>query len=425
MLVLWCFKLKAQEVLTLQQAIEIALKNNYDITIARNEALITDNNATLGNAGALPRFDFILNQNNSILDSKQNYSNGTEVNKTGAKGHNLNAVVQLTWTLFDGFTMFASYNKLQELSALGNLNAKAVIESSVNDVINNYYEVLRMKALIRVTQNALDVSQVKLRIAKTKFEIGSTSKSEYLQAEIDRNADSSSLLQQQQILDNSKVRLNELLARDADTAFDIDTVFSIDLAINYDDLKTKAINENTSLLIADKNVNISKYYLKELKGDRYPRIGVTGSYDYNKSNTEASFILDNRTQGFNYGFNISYNLFNGFNLNREIKNARIINDNAMVNYTAAKADLLSQLKIGYRIYANNVQLMNLEQNNSMLANENLSLAMERFRAGTIDELRLKDAQQSNVEAQNRLVNSKFVAKLSEVYLKRISGQLLQ
>ncbi|MEO8146587.1 MAG: TolC family protein [Bacteroidia bacterium] len=415
----------AQRILSLQQAIEIALKNNYTITIAKNDASIAANDVTPGNAGALPTLDLGLIQNNSNNDSKQSYSNGTDVNKTGAKAHSLNADALLSWTIFDGFKMFATYNKLEELSAMGELNARVTIEETVNQVINSYFEIVRMKALIDVTQNALDVSQLKLSIAKTKFEIGSTSKVEYLQATIDRNADSSSLLLQQQSIDNSKVRLNELLARDLDANYDVDTAIEITFNSSLDELKTIAEKENTSLLLAQKDVSISNYYIKELQGSRYPRIGLNGSYVYSKANSEASFILDSRTSGFNYGFSVTYNLFNGFNLNRNIKNARIMSDNAMVNYTAAKADVNSNLIIAYRVFKNNLQLLALEQSNSLLATENLNLALERFRAGSIDELQLKDAQQSNVEAQNRLVNAKFVAKVSEVYLKRISGQLLK
>lgn len=415
----------AQEMLTLPQAVEIVLKNNYAITIAKSDAVIAANDVTLGNAGALPRLDLGLTQNTTISNTKLDFSNGSEVNQKGAKAHALNAAAALNWTVFDGFKMFASYNKLQELSAMGALSARQIIEDNVNQVIDSYYEIMRVGALIKVTQNALEVSQLKLNIAKTKFEIGSTSKVEYLQATIDRNADSSSLLLQQQSLANSKVQLNELLARDADIQFDVDTIVEIDENLSIEELKAITEKENTTLLLAQKDVSINNYYIKELQGDRYPRIGLNGNYFYDKSNAEASFVLNSRSSGFNYGFNITYNLFNGYNLNRNIKNAKITADNAMVNYTATKANVNASLTIAYRSFTNNLQLLALEESNGLLAAENLKLAFERFRAGSIDELKLKDAQQSNVESQNRLVNAKFVAKISEVYLKRISGRLLK
>src|SRR4051812_27258039 len=81
----------AQEKLSLQQAIEIGLKNNYSIIISKNDLDISKNNVSWGNAGALPALDLSLTQNNSIIDSKQKYSDGAEVNKTGATANSLDA----------------------------------------------------------------------------------------------------------------------------------------------------------------------------------------------------------------------------------------------------------------------------------------------------------------------------------------------
>ena len=138
----------AQEKLSLQQAIEIGLKNNYSIVIAKNESEIAKNNATPGNAGQLPTLDLGLTKEYNIIDSKQKYSDGAEVDKNGATANSMNANALLNWTIFDGFKMFASHKKLQELEAMGSLSSKILIENALSQIIVTYYNVVRQKQLI-------------------------------------------------------------------------------------------------------------------------------------------------------------------------------------------------------------------------------------------------------------------------------------
>src|SRR5437879_1673227 len=170
LITLWSCTVSAQEKLTLQQAIEIGLNNNYSIIIAKNESQIANNNVTLGNAGFLPEVNLNLIQNNSLNNTNQKYSTGNEVNKTNAATHSLTAAAALDWTLFDGLKMFASYNKLKELNAMGELNARQMLENTVADINAAYYDVIRQKVTLSVIDSSSKISEVKLKIAKTKFE---------------------------------------------------------------------------------------------------------------------------------------------------------------------------------------------------------------------------------------------------------------
>ena len=428
--ILVCFikSVFAQEKLTLQQAIEIGLKNNYSIVIAKNESEIAKNNATLGNAGALPQLNLSLTQNNSINDTKQKYSNGAEVNKTGATSNSINAIAALDWTIFDGFKMFATYNKLKELNAIGELQARQQIENIVSATLKNNigtFDIVKQEALLVVIDTTRKISEVKLNFAKTKFNIGSTSKVEYLQAQVDLNADISSYKKQQITIETAKVNLNKLLARDVSVEYEVSDSIEINYNPIYEDLKAKAEKENTSLQFAQRNVTISGLTIKEIQSQRFPLIGIKGNYSYSKSNSDANFILQNRTNGFNYGFTATYNLFNGFTLNNKIKNAKLDLVNTRINFSSVQSDINAELIIAFKNFQNNLQLLQLEEDNSKLAKENVDLSLERFKVGTIDELQLKEAQQSFTEAQNRLVNARYDTKLGETNLKKLTGGLLK
>jgi outer membrane protein len=415
----------AQEKLSLQQAIEIGLKNNYSIIISKNDLDISKNNVSWGNAGALPALDLSLTQNNSIIDSKQKYSDGAEVNKTGATANSLDANALLNWTIFDGFKMFATYNKLKSFEEQGELNARLTVENTVSQIITAYYDIVRQNANLTVIDSSMEISRVKLLISKTKFEIGSTSKTEYLQAQVDMNADLSAYKTQQMRIEESKVNLNKLLARDVSLIYDVDDSIEINYNANYDDLKNKIEKTNTSVLLAQSNTNIYNYNIKEWKGQRLPTLNLYAGYNYTKANSQTGLVLQNKTNGLNYGFTLNYNLFNGFNLNRNIKNATLDYESSKINFESVKSEINAEMIIAYRDFQNNLELLKLEEANSLLAKENVDLSLARFRTGVIDQLQLKDAQQSYILAQIRLVLARYDTKIAETTLKKLTGELLK
>ncbi len=415
----------AQENLSLQQAIEIGLKNNYSIIISKNDQLISKNNVSLGNAGMLPQLNVNATQNNSVNDTKQKFSNGGEVNRTGATSNSLNADAELSWTVFDGFTMFATYNKLKALEELGELNARSTVEKTVTQIITAYYDIVRQNANLTVIDSTMEITKVKLQISKTKFEIGSSSKAEYLQAQVDMNADLSAYKKQQMRIEESKVNLNQLLARDVSLNFDVDDSIQINYTANYDELKNKIEKANTDVLLAEKNTNIYGYYIKEWQGQRFPTLDLNAGYNYVKLNSQANFVLENTTTGLNYGFTLTYNLFNGFNLNRTIKNAKLDYESSKVNFESVKSEIDAELIIAFRDFQNNLELLKLEEANSLLAKENVDLSLARYRTGMINELQLKEAQQSFNHAQIRLVLARYDTKIAETTLKKLTGELMK
>lgn len=415
----------AQEKLTLQQAIETGLKNNYSIIIAKNDAQIAKNNQSLGNAGMLPRADINVTQTNGLTDTKQTFSTGTTVERNNAAAHSLTASGVLSWTIFDGFKMFATYNKLQELNSMGELAARQTIENTVQLIVQGYFDIVKQQALLNVIDDSRQVSQVKLNIAKTKFTIGATSKAEYLQAQVDMNADDANYKKQLLAIATAKVNLNRLLARDIAGEFEVSDSMDISYRPSYSDLSAKLESANSSLLYAQRNANAYKFMVKEWQGDRFPVLGVNGSYNYTKSKSDVGSVLDNKSNGINYGFTLSYNLFNGFNTSRNISNAKLDWESAKVNYNYVKSSVTGELLVTYKNFESNYEILQLQQDNSKLAKENADISIERFRVGIINELELKEALQSNVAAQTNFVSALYDTKIAETNLKKLVGELLK
>ena len=413
-----------QQKLTLKEAINIALKNNYDILLAKNDAAISDNNYSLGNAGFLPRIDVSGSKTKTVTNTKQEYSDGRTVDKTGAGSNSTNASVALTWTIFDGLKMFTSYSKLSEFKELGEINLRAQIESSVSDVIQTYYDIVQQKYNYQVAKESVEISEERVRLIQDKLSVGSASNLDLLRAKVDLNADKSNMLAQEVSLSSLKVGLNGLLARNAAIDFDVEDTIEIKKGLTFNQLKQKAFENNTDLLASEKNKTISSLDVSLSRSDFFPRISFNGGYTYQNSAADASLVKSNKSNGYNYGLSLSWNIFNGFNSLLTYQNALITLDKNEIALQSTKNEVESSLLISFKNYEKNLEILNLEEENVSVAKENLDLALEELRLGSLSPLEFREVQKSYTEAQSRLSSARFTAKMSEKDLLKQSGELL-
>lgn len=415
--------LRAQDVLTLEQAIRIGLQNNYSIRLARNEEKIAANNNSAGNAGMLPSLQVNGSGNKSRTSSDQQFITGQTVNRTGAKATSYNANAALEWTIFDGFRMFAAKQQLNKLESLGTAAARQELENSVARIVTAYYDIVRQQQTMEVLSNAREISQERLDIAKTKQNLGSGSGLAALQAQADLNADQSAVLRQQVAITNARIELNRLLARDVQTKFRVADTIPLLPKMNLDPLSKKTAEYNSALRQANLRNKVAELNLRTLQAERFPTIGLNVGYNYSRSESESGFLLYNQSYGLTYGLTLSMNLFDGFNLDRQIQNARISAKNSMIEYNQMETQIRSSLQQSFENYQNSMQLVSLEQQNLDVAKQTVDVATERYRLGSITPLDLKEAQNTFIQAESRLVDARYQATAAETELLRISGQL--
>jgi len=413
-----------QEKITLNDAIKIALENNYDIKIARNSAAINNNNYSLGNAGFLPKIDLSGSQSRTVNNTKQEYADGTSVDKTDAGSNSTSANINLSWTLFDGFKMFTSFSKLREYKELGEIQLRSQIETSLLDLIGIYYDIIRQKYNYTVAMEGISISEERLKLAEEKLAVGSASQLDVLRAKVDLNSDKSNLLAQEVTLSSLKTEFNKLLARNVSLDFDVEDGTAVYLALAFDDLRESALKYNSDLLEAEKYKNISSYDAGLARSDYFPRISLNSGYNYQKSRADAGLVKSNKSYGYNYGLSLSWNLFNGFNTNLAIQNAQINLDAAEINLRAVISRVESSLLISYKVYEKNLEILKLEQENVSVAKENLDLAMEQFKLGSLSPIEFRDIQRNYTTAQSRLSSARYNAEISEKDLLKQSGKLL-
>lgn len=415
--------IQAQDVLKLDDAVGIALKNNYDIRIASNSGKVDSIGVSIANAGMLPRLDATLTQNNNIQNTKQTRSTGEVQELNNAKNNSLNYGVTLGWTVFDGFKMFARYDQLKELRKQGDAELKMTILTKVSDVMTTYYDLVQQQQLLKALDTTIVISKQRLKTAENRFTIGKASKLEVLNAQVDMNTDTTTFLRQKELYENTKIQLNQILARDVSINFSVTESVEIDDKLVLSDLNDLATKQNPQLQLAVINKRIAELDLKQIRGNRYPTVKLNTGYIFNNTQSSLGFTSQTESRGLNYGVSASLNIFNGFQQNRNEKIAKLQIENSNITLEKQTQTLNAQLAMAFQTYLTNLELSKLEENNEAIAKKNLEITLDKFKIGTISTLEFRSAQENYVNAIARNSSAKFQAKISEVALKEIAGNI--
>lgn len=422
-----CFSSFADENGNLRSIIEKGLQQNFQIRMIRNDQKISDNNMTLGNAGYLPSLDLNVSTGGTESNVNQFPQDGSAtIKNSGVSNQNFSTGVNLNWTIFDGFNIQANYSKLKEFQQIGELNTRMKIESYVSDLAAEYYNFIQQTIRMNNLKSAVKLSKERLRIVEARYNIGNLSRLDLQQARVDFNTDSSRLIRQHETLYATKIKINQLLAEgDVEQNVNIaDTVIRFDALLNKENLWTKTLEQNTYLQIANKEKNIKVLELQSARSSNYPYLKLNAGYGYDENKYEFATNRRQNNLGFNYQLSLGYNIFDGLNRSRKQKNAQIAINNQNLAIEELRLSVKSDFSNLWMSYINNMNLTNLEKENLTHATENYEIAIERYKLGDLSGLELREAQNSLLEAEERLVQAQYLTKLCEISLLEISGGIM-
>jgi len=414
---------QSADTLRISDAIKIGLENNFSLQIARNEEQVARNNNTLGAAGFLPKIDINSSASGTNYDIRQELATGA-VNET--KNYPTTSVyggVQLSWTLFDGFAMFANRQRLSTLAEINSIVYQLKVEDVVSDIIINYYTLSAEKQLLEIYKEILRLSADRLSIAREKAAIGTSYLLAVMQAEVDYRTDSTQVLRQINRIKDLTITLNKLLGRDPSIQFEIESKIPEVKLYSQDSVITMLKSNNKELLISRLNFRLKQIAIKEAQASRYPRLTLASAYNFSQSNTPDGSTTLSRNIGPSHGVTLGVPLFNGFNVNRNIANARIYLENQQFNLQALENDLTAE---AVRLTNNLLlatNLVEIEMKSAQLAKQNSDISIEKYRVGLISDLELRDAQIRYLNAEFRYQNALIQAKSAEIAIQVLIGNL--
>ena len=413
----------AQTVLTIDDAVSTALKNNFDIKVARNDAEIAKINNTPGNAGMLPTIGVTGSgnyQNNNVM---QESSGGEEKNYTALSTTSFNAGTELTWTLFDGGKMFVTKNKLREVETLGAIQFKDQVLQTQFDVIAAYYDVVRQKQQLDSYNETINFNRERVKIAQKGFDAGSLLKSDLLQAKIDLNVAMENAVNQQYNIDAAKKTLNKLLGQDSETIFEIEDSIPLNYSPDKNDLFQKLNSSNTAILSFQKQIDIAQLALKENKKSKLPVVNFNAGYYLSQTNNSDGSILNNRSFGPQIGGKVVIPLYSAGENKRKISNAKVQLQSAEYDLQNIKLQMTTDLQNTLTEFDNQQRLLQIENENSGLTKENFEISIQRLRLGQTTSLEVHQAQEEYIQSCTRFINFRYNLKMAETKLKQLVSTL--
>lgn len=418
-----CTTVHAQKAISVDDAISIALKNNFDILVSRNDADVAKVNNTAGNAGMLPTVAITGTGNYGLNNTTQKLSSGTENNYNSVSTTALSAGAQLNWNLFDGGKMFVTKNKLNEIQALGEIQYKDKVMQTLFEVIAAYYDVVKQKQQLSSINESLNYNRDRVTIAQAGFNAGSMLKSDLLQARMDLNLTTESRINQQFAIEAGLKYLNQLLGKSAEEQLSIADSIPLNYTPDKADLFQKLNSSNTSILSFQKQIDIAQLALKESRTAYLPTFSLKAGYYASQTVNSAGSTLRNSSLGPQIGGTLVVPIYSAGENKRKENVARIQAKTAEYDLQNIKLQVNTQLQNTLTEFDNQQELLKIETENNELAKENLQISIDRLKHGQTTSLEVRRAQDDYVQSSTRLINFRYALKLAETKLKQIVSGL--
>ena len=424
-----------ESVLSKEDAVKLMLENNYGIKIAENTTKIAENNSGLLNSGYLPSLQGTAGASKDENDSRTDFNGALDQNVdprpdieiNDAQTTQYNAGLNLNYTLFDGLGRLYNYKRLQEQYALSQLEARSTIETTTVQLMSVYLEIARITENVKVFEQNLEISKKREERARYQFEYGQANKLEVLNAQVDINTDSINIMNSLQQLRNTKRDLNLLLNRDLNASFKVDTTITLQSLLVIDSFLEKVPENNVRLLQSESSLQISDYDIKTTRALLLPRIGLTGSYGWNRTENPPSAFFPATTRTASnvaIGANLTWDIFDGGRSINSLRNAKIAYENEALFKSQIEQEVARDVANAKGNYMNALAIYRMQEQNVLTNKSNFERTQEQFKLGQVSSVEFRQAQVNLLNAETVKNLAKYDAKLAEYQLLQLAGQIL-
>ena len=436
---------QAQPDLSLSDAIQLGLANNFDIRVEALNTEIAENNNTWGAAGRWPTITLGVSQSNNFRDVQNAANPFQPTGLTIATGFGPTASVN--WVLFDGFSVNIRKEQLQKLEQLSRGNAEVVIENAVQAIITQYYQVQLEREQLDVLETVFKLSKDRYEYVKIQVDLGSAVTFDLLQEQNAFLTDSSNMITQEVNYLNARRSLNLLMGQEINQAYALTDSLGID-PTDYalEDLYERMIARNSNLRNQYLNLEITQLDTRLAKSELYPRLSLnaSGAYDLSRQDlSQAQFpvtpdeggqggggsnrplITNQSTSNYAVGLTLSYLLFDGGRVRRAVENSYVQEQIDQVQIDQQKLTLRNDLIATHDLYEVRKRLLAISEENIRSAELNVTLAEERFKNATINSFDYRDIQVNYLNTALDNLQAKYNLIESETELLRLTGGILQ
>jgi outer membrane protein len=408
--------------LSLKEAIQTAIENNFAVVMAKNDAEAAAIANNWANAGALPTATITAGRGYASNNLQQDLANGTVIKRNAAATNNLNTGIALSWRFFDGWRMYAAKKRLEELEKLGQTEVVRMVNETVLNVTTAYYTLIRLQQQLKAIHETITLFEERLRLAEARFNIGTSAKTDALQARVDLNEQQSGLLNTEIEILQTRTGLNVLLARDPAIDFRTDTAFVVQNDIDIATLRQQTEAQNPAVLAAQHQLAILLQTRREINAQRLPSATLNGNYGFNRNRNAAGFTLLNQTYGPSASIGINIPIFVGGFVKKQLQVADLDIKNQQLAEQQLKNQLLGSVTNAYNEYLNAKKAIALEEQNLLVIAENNSINAERFKKLSITSVEWRQGQLNYTDALTRRINASFRSAIAVATLQVLAGK---
>ena len=414
---------RAQQKLTLVDAISIALKNSYDVELVRNQLAISNINNNPGVAGALPTVNLNASDNEQIISINQKFPDANRNTQRNNVGSNILQVgVTGSMLLYNGNRIVTTQKRLAQLELLNKNVLNAQLQNTMALVSVRYYEIVRQQELLKTIQKSIDVFQKRFDVLEARQQAGLANNADIYQAKLDLNQQKQALQTQYLIIKQSKADLLQSMVQAPDSVIVVEDKIAIDKTLSLENIKA-TLPSNPDYLAAATQITINQLIEKETAALRMPSLRATTGFNLNSNKSAAGFILLNQSYGPFFGVNLSVPLYNGSVFKRQGQVAAINTRSAKLQQENLALTLETNAVKTFNAYTNAITQMQTEADNYALSGQLLDLVMQKFELAQATIIEVRQAQQSFENAGYRLVNLQYTAKIAEIELNRLGSKL--
>lgn len=435
-----CVMFAQEKTLSKEEAVVKVLESNFGIEIAERQVDIAENNASLLNSGYLPTLTGTAGATYNSSDTTTELPGQVDedgnprenINVNDAESQRYSAALNLNYTLFDGMGRFYNYKRLKEQYNLSTLQARETIENTMIQMFTVYFEIARLTENKNVQKQALEISTDRIQRSEYSFEYGQNTKLDILNAQVDMTNDSINLLNTEQQLANAKRDLNVVLNQDLNSQYAVDTTIVFLPKFQIVEFMDKAVTNNVAMLQTESNLTINDYDIKVSKSGYLPTLDLTGSYGWNRNqNPPSAFLTGTVFPGTNsiansisLGASLTWNLFDGGSTTVSVKNAKITYANQELLRKQVELEVNRDMQNAMALYENLLKIYQIQEQNVFTNQNNFERSKEQFQLGSITSIEFRQAQINLLNAQTNKNLAKYDAKLAELQLLQLTGQLL-
>jgi len=403
------------QILTLSKALEQALENNYGLIISRADLQVAQINNNWGTAGRFPTIGFDASDNNNYELTDEIYTN------------RLSAGVGLNWVLFDGFRVNITKSRLENLEDLTSGILALQVESTIEDIILSYYQVLLQKEQLKVLKTIMNLSDDRYQYELKKQSLGGSVTYNVLQAQNTYLTDKALFMNQEMLVRNSVRNLNFMMGVEPTQTWEFTEAFEADTTgYVFGDLLTKMKADNQSLKNQYTSLLLSENETELQKSAYSPSLSLGAGMDYGQT-----WAYSGGTQTLNsnsltpYGnLRLSFDIYSAGVRRRGVEIARINEDVAQVEIEQMEHALTNELFNLYDFHEVRRELLNVANENLEAAELNLSISEEKYRTGVINSFNYRDIQLIYLNVSFQRLQAVYNLIGSQAALTRITGGYL-